>query len=99
MATELMSALEQLNAEVGIPLDDLVRTVEVALAEAYVRAFEPEGSVRVELDRASGAIRVTSRLRTPDGTETEVELPVDEFRRLAAQTARGARGWIFIRPL
>lgn len=90
MPTELMSALEQLNAEVGIPLDDLVRTVETALAEAYVRAFEPEGVVRVELDRSSGAIRVTSRTRSPDGVEEEVELPTDEFRRLAAQTARGA---------
>ena len=90
MATDLMTALEQLNAEVGIPLADLVRTVEEALAEAYVRAFDPPGQVRVELDQAAGGLRVVSRERQPDGSQREVDLPTEDFRRMAAQAARSA---------
>lgn len=77
----LLAVLEQLSAEVGVPLEELQRTVEGALAAAYRRAFEVEGEVSVRLDPATGAMRITSGER---------ELPVEEFKRLAAQTARTA---------
>ena len=85
-----MTALEELNASVGIPLDDLLHSVEVALAEAYRRTFEPEGQVRVELNRESGEMRVINRTQDELGHFSEADLPTDSFRRLAAQTARGA---------
>lgn len=86
----LLAALEALSADVGVPLEDLLRTVESALAAAYRRAFEPEGEVRVRLDPDSGDMEVVSEQEGPDGQVQETQLPVDEFRRLAAQTARGA---------
>jgi transcription termination/antitermination protein NusA len=86
----LLAALEALSADVGVPLEDMQRTVESALAAAYRRAFEPEGEVRVRLDPDTGDMEVLSEVEGPDGTTQETTLPVDEFRRLAAQTARGA---------
>jgi N utilization substance protein A len=75
-----LTLLEQVSGDVGVPLEDLRRTVEDALAVAYMRAFEPDGEVNVTLDPLTGSMRVTSA-----GGEL---LPVDDFKRLAAQTAR-----------
>jgi transcription termination/antitermination protein NusA len=83
-------ALERLSAEVGVPLDELQRTVENALAAAYTRAFAPPGEVMVRLTPVTGALEVTLVQATPDGTTAESSLPVDQFKRLAAQTARTA---------
>jgi N utilization substance protein A len=88
--TEFVGALEELSSDVGIPLDDLVHTVETALASAYKRAFDVEGDVRVRLDPSSGGIEVERRAVAPDGSETVERLPAESFRRLAAQTAREA---------
>ncbi|HYW23584.1 MAG TPA: transcription termination factor NusA [Terriglobales bacterium] len=85
-----LAALEQLSAEVGVPLDDLRRTVEEALAAAYKRAFEPVGEVAVHLSPETGEMDVLLREPDSDGAVTERHLPVDEFKRLAAQTARSA---------
>lgn len=86
----LPAALQALSADVGVPLDDLLRSVETALAAAYVRAFEPPGEISVRLDMASGDMEVISSEVGADGETRETQLPTDEFRRLAAQTARGA---------
>jgi N utilization substance protein A len=79
-----------LCAEVGIPFEEMLHTVESALAAAYVRAFNPRGHVRVRLDTTSGALEVTARVVAPDGTESFSVLPADDFKRLAAQTAKHA---------
>jgi transcription termination/antitermination protein NusA len=84
-----LAALQQLSAEVGVPLEDLRRTVEEALAVAYTRAFEPAGQVAVHLSPETGAMDVLLREETAEGV-SERHLPVDEFKRLAAQTARSA---------
>jgi len=84
-----LAALEQLSAEVGVPLDDLRRTVEEALAAAYRRAFEPQGEIRVQLAAGTGEMEVVLRQETDAGV-TESRLPVDDFKRMAAQTARSA---------
>jgi N utilization substance protein A len=83
-------ALERLSAEVGVPLDDLQRTVEAALAAAYMRAFAPPGEVVVRLIPVTGELQVRLIAVAPDGSTSERELPVDRFKRLAAQTARTA---------
>lgn len=90
MATDFLSALEQINAEMGIPLDQLLKTVEQALASAYRRAFNPPGEIRVSIDPENGQLSVESRLLGADGQEVVELLPTDDFRRLAAQTARSA---------
>lgn len=86
----LAEALTALCAEVGIPFDEMLHTVESALAAAYIRAFNPAGEVTVRLDTTSGALDVRSRTVKPDGTVVEQDLPSDDFKRMAAQTAKHA---------
>jgi transcription termination/antitermination protein NusA len=86
----LAEALTALCAEVGIPFEEMLHTVEGALAIAYMRAFNPPGEVSVRLDTKTGALLVTSRVRNPDGTVSVGELPSEDFKRMAAQTAKHA---------
>jgi N utilization substance protein A len=86
----LGEALTALCAEVGIPFEEMLHTVESALAAAYVRAFSPAGFVTVKLDVKTGALDVRSRLVRPDGTELVESLPAENFKRMAAQTAKHA---------
>src|SRR6266851_10229764 len=86
----LADALNALCAELGIPFEEMLHTVEGALATAYVRAFNPAGFVTVKLDTQTGALDVKSRLVRPDGTEVVESLPSENFKRMAAQTAKHA---------
>jgi N utilization substance protein A len=86
----LAEALSALCAEVGIPAEEMLHTVEGALAAAYTRAFSPPGQVTVQLDTKTGALHVRSRVVRPDGTVVEEELPSEDFKRMAAQTAKHA---------
>jgi N utilization substance protein A len=81
----LADALTALCVEVGIPFEEMLHTVEDALAVAYVRAFNPPGDVRVSLDTSTGALEVTSRVGDQIRT-----LPSEDFKRMAAQTAKHA---------
>ena len=90
-ATEsLAEALTALCAEVGIPFEEMLQTVEGALAVAYTRAFSPAGEVTVKLDTATGALDVRSRVVRNDGSEMVELLPSEDFKRMAAQTAKHA---------
>jgi N utilization substance protein A len=90
-ATEsLAEALTALCAEVGIPFEEMLHTVEGALAVAYARAFSPAGQVSVKLDTKSGALEVRSRIVREDGSEMVEMLPSEDFKRMAAQTAKHA---------
>jgi N utilization substance protein A len=82
--------LTALCAEVGIPFEEMLHTVEAALAAAYVRAFNAPGDVRVTLDTTTGGLDVTSRAVNPDGSEVVRSLPSEAFKRMAAQTAKHA---------
>jgi transcription termination/antitermination protein NusA len=86
----LAEALTALCAEVGIPFEEMLHTVEGALAIAYMRAFNPPGEVSVSLDTKTGALDVRSRVKNPDGTVSVAELPSEDFKRMAAQTAKHA---------
>src|SRR2546429_2156340 len=86
----LAEALSALCSELGIPIDETLHTVEGALAVAYKRAFSPDGEVTVKLDTATGALDVLSRVVHPDGTVDVAELPSEDFKRMAAQTAKHA---------
>jgi N utilization substance protein A len=68
----------------------MLHTVEEALAAAYVRAFSPPGYVTVKLDTKTGALEVRSRVIRPDGAEIVEMLPSEDFKRMAAQTAKHA---------
>ena len=86
----LGEALTALCAEVGIPFEEMLHTVESALAVAYVRAFNTAGFVTVKLDTKTGALDVQSRTVRPDGAEMIESLPSEPFKRMAAQTAKHA---------
>ena len=86
----LAEALTALCAEVGIPFEEMLHTVEGALAIAYMRAFNPPGEVTVRLDTKTGALDVRSRVKNPGGTVSVAELPAEDFKRMAAQTAKHA---------
>ncbi len=86
----LAEALTALCAKVGIPFEEMLHTVEGALAVAYTRAFNPPGEVTVKLDTATGALQVRSRIVRDDGSEMVEMLPSDDFKRMAAQTAKHA---------
>src|SRR2546425_4545775 len=86
----LADALTALCAEVGIPFEEMLHTVEDALAVAYVRAFNPPGDVRVTLDTNTGALDVRSRVVRSDGSVDLHDLPSEDFKRMAAQTAKHA---------
>ncbi|HET7338329.1 MAG TPA: transcription termination factor NusA [Candidatus Dormibacteraeota bacterium] len=86
----LAEALTALCAEVGIPFEEMLHTVESALAAAYTRAFNPTGMVTVTLDTRTGGLDVRSRVIKQDGTVIDQELPSEDFKRLAAQTAKHA---------
>jgi N utilization substance protein A len=86
----LAEALTALCAEVGIPFEEMLHTVEGALAVAYMRAFNPAGRVSVKLDTETGALEVRSRVIKADGSESVEMLPSEDFKRMAAQTAKHA---------
>src|SRR5438445_13064665 len=75
----LADALTALCAEVGIPFEEMLHTVEDALAVAYVSAFNPPGDVRVTLDTNTGPLAVTSRSVRADGSEAVRTLPSEGF--------------------
>jgi hypothetical protein len=58
----LAEALTALCAEVGIPFEEMLHTVEGALAVAYARAFSPAGDITVKLDTKTGGLEVRSRI-------------------------------------
>src|SRR3981081_1965482 len=86
----LGEALTALCAEVGIPFEEMLHTVEAALAVAYARAFSPAGEVTVKLDTKTGALQVRSRVVRDDGSAMGEMLPSEEFNRMDAQTAKHA---------
>jgi len=50
---------------VGIPFEEMLHTVEGALAIAYARAFSPVGEITVKLDTKTGGLEVAQ----PDRAE------------------------------
>lgn len=90
MAVDLRHALRQLNEQIGMPMDELVRGVENALAIAFKRQYEPAGFVQAHLDRDSGELRMTATKTAADGSQTVEELSLDDFRRQVAPVARRA---------
>jgi N utilization substance protein A len=86
----LAEALTALCAEVGIPFEEMLHTVEGALAVAYTRAFSPAGEISVKLDTKTGGLEVRSRIVRDDGSEMVEMLPSENFKRMAAQTAKHA---------
>ncbi|MBI2762802.1 MAG: transcription termination/antitermination protein NusA [Chloroflexi bacterium] len=83
MSRDFIGALLQLNAEKQVPREQLIRTVEDAIASAY-RRIANEEDIHVEIDADSGRIRVF-RART---VAADVEDPLTEFTLEAARAVK-----------
>ncbi|WP_432524842.1 transcription termination factor NusA [Kineococcus sp. SYSU DK006] len=88
-----MAALRMLEREKEIPFETLVRAIEQALLVAYHRTehadHKAHPDARVDLDRASGEVRVMARELAEDGTPVgEYDDTPSGFGRIAATTAR-----------
>ena len=73
MSRDFIGALLQLNAEKQVPREQLIRTVEEAIAAAYRRVANEE-DIHVQIDADSGRIRVS--LTPAPGGEREEEVRV-----------------------
>jgi len=82
MSRDFVGALLQLNAEKQVPREQLIRTVEEAIAAAY-RRIANEEDIHVRIDADSGRIRVYRARLAVD----EVEDPLTQF------TLDDARGY------
>ena len=78
MDGEILIALNQLERERGISVDDLVDALEVALVSAYRKHTGAAENVRVHFDRGTGAIRVVSLREVVENVSdpaTQISLP------------------------
>ena len=84
MSRDFVGALLQLNAEKQVSREQLIRTVEEAIAAAYRRVANEE-DIHVQIDAESGRIRVyRARIAAVDPIEEEQQLThftLDEARR------------------
>ena len=84
MSRDFVGALLQLNAEKGVSREQLVRTVEEAIASAYHRVSPGNEDVHVEVDPETGRIRIYRARRVV----AEVEDPQTEFTLEEARAHR-----------
>lgn len=83
MNVDFLEALQDLERERGISKDILIEAIEAALISAYKKNFGQLQNVRVQVDRASGEIKVYSRkniVEQPSDSRTEISL--EEARQI-----------------
>jgi N utilization substance protein A len=92
MSRDFVGALLQLNAEKQVSREQLIHTVEEAIAAAYRRVANEE-DIHVQIDADSGRIRVfRARIASTDPIEEEQQLThftLDEARRHKADAIPG----------
>jgi len=92
MSRDFVGALLQLNAEKQVSREQLIRTVEDAIAAAYRRVANEE-DIHVQIDADSGSIRVyRARFATTDPIDEDQQLThftLDEARRYKSDARPG----------
>jgi N utilization substance protein A len=89
MSRDFVGALLQLNAEKQVPRDQLIRTVEEAIAAAYRRVANEE-DIQVQIDADSGRIRVyRARVAVSEVEDELTQFTLDEARRYKADARPG----------
>lgn len=81
MNVDFMDALKEIEREKGIPMDMLLEAIEAALISAYRKNFGSGQSVRVEIDRDTGEMRVLAQ-------RSVVEEVTDQREELSLEVAR-----------
>ncbi len=83
MNAELIEALATLEKEKGIEADVLLEAIEAALISAYKKNFGSLQNVRVQIDRATGEIKVFSRkVIVEEVTDQRSEISLAEARTM-----------------
>ena len=81
MSRDFVGALLQLNAEKQVPREQLIRTVEEAIAAAYRRVANEE-DIQVQIDADSGRVRVyRARVAVSEIEDELTQFTVDEARK------------------
>src|SRR3982751_3117494 len=89
MSRDFIGALLQLNAEKQVPREQLIRTVEEAIAAAY-RRIANEEDIHVQIDADSGRIRVYRARVAVDEIEDELtQFTVDDARKIKPDARPG----------
>jgi transcription termination/antitermination protein NusA len=89
MSRDFVGALLQLNAEKQVPREQLIRTVEEAIAAAY-RRIANEEDIHVRIDGESGRIRVyRARLAVAEVEDPLTQFTLDEARRYKPDAVPG----------
>lgn len=84
-----IAALVQLTEAKGMPLEQLIQTVEAAILTAYAETPEPNRYARVHLNRETGDIQIFVPTFNEVGERvSEDVLEVEGFDRIATSTAR-----------
>jgi transcription termination/antitermination protein NusA len=89
---KLIDALKQIELEKGLAVDTVLEALKDALLTAYKKNFgeleAEEIDARIDIDEASGEIRVFEMQENESGELEEVEVTPENFGRIAAQTAK-----------
>jgi N utilization substance protein A len=89
MSRDFVGALLQLNAEKGVPQDQLIRTIEDAIESAY-RRIPGNEDVRVRIDPERGEMNVTRERRVVAEVEDPTtELSLDDARAITPDAKLG----------
>jgi N utilization substance protein A len=89
MSRDFVGALLQLNAEKQVPREQLIRTVEEAIAMAY-RRIANEEDIHVQINGDSGTIRVYRARWAVDEVEDPLtQFSLDEARAVKPDVQRG----------
>ncbi|WP_071459480.1 transcription termination factor NusA [Bacillus massilinigeriensis] len=83
MSSELLDALEMLEREKGISRDVLIEAIEAALISAYRRNFNQAQNVRIDLNLASGSMRVFARKEVVDQVfDPRLEISIEDAKNI-----------------
>ena len=89
MSRDFIGALLQLNAEKQVPREQLIRTVEEAIAAAYRRVANEE-DIHVQIDADSGRIRVyRARVAVSEIEDELTQFTLDDARKYKTDARPG----------
>lgn len=90
MRGEFLAAISQLSLERGVPREVLISSVEAAVKDVYLKSYQPDYEVEVEMDPNSGQAQVFRVLRIAEPvSDPNTEIGLAAARQLRATAAVG----------
>ncbi len=98
-STELITAMEDLEKENGIPKDYLLESIETALVTAYKRNFDSAENVKVTMDKETGEIHVYAEKDVVDIVENpQLQINLEDARKINKKLEVGDKAEVEIVP-